>query len=179
MSTGKTTGGALRRQAPLELLSRNLGVGICRGRNLISTVHIAVYQSLGSLYNTLDEPTKQHLLIACAPNAQITPAIQQHVSPPLQSLESGIPSGSGHCYASDGEDRTNWLSSEEQAALRFICAALGGSESEGEGLRERERPHNCELSSSLTQLLFSIDSSVTEYIVTYRKCVGRRRRRNK
>ena len=162
MSTGKTTGGALRRQAPLELLSRNLGVGICRGRNLISTVHIAVYQSLGSLYNTLDEPTKQHLLIACAPNAQITPAIQQHVSPPLQSLESGIPSGSGHCYASDGEDRTNWLSSEEQAALRFICAALGGSESEGEGLRERERPHNCELSSSLTQLLFSIDSFVTE-----------------
>lgn len=105
MSTAVTGGGALRRQAPLEL-SRNLRVGVCKEASMCFSIHvkrrcstnliaICVCSLHSKLSNALYEPMNS-CLIACAPNAQITPVVQQHVSPPplsssiLLSLWTGV-----------------------------------------------------------------------------------------
>ena len=74
---------------------------------------------------------------------------------PRQSLESGIPPGSGHCDFSDGKDRTNYPGKRRGGAgsAFYLCSFRRIRES------ERARPHNCELTQ-----LFSIDLFVTAYL---------------
>ena len=110
------------------------GLG-CRRGNSYST---SSEQSTILMHHLLDCLCAQH------PSPKLHLPLSSNILLPLvprQSLESGIPTGSGHCDFSDGKDRTNYRGKRRGGAgsAFYLCSFRRIRES------ERARPHNCEL----------------------------------